>query len=390
MLLVKKFGGTSVGSIDRIKKVAEIVVNSFKQNNKIIVVISAMRNVTDDIYKKLSDTSLKTRNLREFDQAMATGEQVSASLLSIAICELGMKSKSYNAFNLPIYGEGEYGDGYITHINSTRLKEDLENNIIPVITGFQGFKRDDNSFITLGRGGSDYSAVMVAASMNADLCYIYTDVNGVYTADPRIEKNAVKINELSYDEIIEASKDGAKILQAKSVIAAKKYNITLKVLSSFEENEGTMIANKVIINREKHLKIISCNDNLFYYECDNKNNLDVILDCDFIYQNDDSMSFVLISKIQKYLLKGDFGIIDDIVKITVMSLEKDEILDSENVRILCENNKIDFLVCCLFEKKIVLVAKVEFKEGIIRLLHEFYNDLQSKNLKKDFNILHKN
>ena len=148
----------------------------------------------------------------------------------------------------------------------------------------------------------------------------------------------------------------------------------MKVLSSFEENEGTMIANRVMINREKHLKVISCNDNLFYYEFDNKGDLDVSLDCDFIYQNDDGMSFVLIPKVTRYLVKNDAAVIDDIVKITVMSLEKDEILDPNNFKVFFKKNKIDCLCCCFVEKKIVLVAKVEFKERIVRLLHEFYND----------------
>jgi aspartokinase len=209
---------------------------------------------------------------------------------------------------------------------------------------------------------------MVAASMNADLCYIYTDVNGVYTADPRIEKNAIKINELSYDETIEIAKDGAKVLQTKSVIAAKKYNISLKVLSSFEENSGTMIANMVMIDRDKDLKVISCNDNLFYCEIDNC----LVDDFDFQGKNDFGQNFVLIPKIKKHFYQTSM-IVNDIVKIAVMSLNNSEVLDLSSVKQLLDINNVNFLYCSLDNRKVIIVLKSKFKVIVINLLHEFFN-----------------
>lgn len=258
MLIIKKFGGTSSANPARIKIIALIIGEAYKKGEQVIVVISAQAGITDKIY---SDANSLAENYScEYDQALAAGEQINAALLALALNELGFKARAYNAWNLPIYGEGEYGNGFITEINSVTLKNDLAQGIIPVIAGFQAIKKNENNYITLGRGGSDYTAVMVAAAMFADACQIYTDVDGVYSADPNLVPQAIKIDKLSYEEAIKITSAGAKVLQAKSVIAAQKYNIYLEVISSFNNNIGTIIANDILIDRvDNNLKIITSN-----------------------------------------------------------------------------------------------------------------------------------
>ena len=309
MLLVKKFGGTSVGDLNRIKNTGQIIKKHIDKGDQVVVVISAMAGVTNDIYDKCS--KIHSQYHSEYDQALIVGEQISASLLAMELENLGCKAKSYNCWNLPIYGDGNYGDGVITEINTQQLKNDLENQIIPVITGFQAIKKNENRAITLGRGGSDYSAVMVAASIHADICYIYTDVSGVYNVDPRIVLEASKIHELSYDEIIEMAGGGAKVLQLKSVIAAKKYKIYMRVLSSFNPDDiGTVIANNILLKREENIMTLN-------------------------YKN----SSEGVTKITIFALNSDDNL--DIKRIQALLIEKK--IDALEMNII-QNNKVEILI----------------------------------------------
>lgn len=238
-LIVQKFGGTSVGDVDRIKKVAQKVVNTKKQGNDIVVVVSAMSGATDYLIN-LGKQVAPNPSKREMDMMVSTGEQVSIALLSIAIHSLGVDAVSYNAVQIGIKTTSDYTKAKILDINTDRITEALKHGKIVVVAGFQGIDEDMN-ITTLGRGGSDTTAVAVAAALKADRCDIYTDVDGVYTADPRIVKNPKKLNTITHDEMLELASMGAKVLHDRSVIFAMKYGVPLRVVSAFVENEGILI-----------------------------------------------------------------------------------------------------------------------------------------------------
>ncbi len=238
-LIVEKFGGTSVGDVDRIKKVAEKVIKTKKDGNDVVVVVSAMSGATDyliNLGKQIANNPSK----REMDMLVSTGEQVSIALLSIAIHSLGMDAISYNAMQIGIKTTADYTKAKILGINTEKILKSLKEGKIVVVAGFQGIDEEGN-ITTLGRGGSDTTAVAVAAALKADRCDIYTDVDGVYTADPRIVKEARKLSYVTHDEMLELASMGAKVLHDRSVIFAMKYGVPLRVLSTFVENEGTLI-----------------------------------------------------------------------------------------------------------------------------------------------------
>lgn len=239
MLIVKKFGGTSVADAERIMHVAQTIVNSYKQGNKVVVVLSAQGDTTDELIEKAAEIN-PNANKREMDMLLATGEQQSVALMAMAIEKLGYPAVSLNAFQCPIFSSRVYSNARIKDIKTDRIDAELIKRNIVIITGFQGVNRYDD-VTTLGRGGSDTSAVALAAKLNADLCEIYTDVDGVYTADPRIVKNAKKLDEITYDEMLELASLGANVLHNRSVELAKKYNVNLVVRSSMVDAEGTIV-----------------------------------------------------------------------------------------------------------------------------------------------------
>ncbi len=238
-LIVQKFGGTSVGSIERIKNVAQKVINEVKNGNKVIVVVSAMAGETDrliNLAKEIDNVPYE----RELDVLVSTGEQVSIALLALTLIKMGYKAKSFLGFQIPIYTDGVFTKARITEIKPDNLKKALKEGYIPVVAGFQGIDRENN-ITTLGRGGSDTTAVAIAAALNADRCDIYTDVDGVYTTDPNVCSKAKKIKKISYEEMLEFASLGAKVLHLRSVEFAQKYNIKLQVRSSFKDEEGTIV-----------------------------------------------------------------------------------------------------------------------------------------------------
>lgn len=239
MLIVKKFGGSSVADKEKIYNVAKRCVEEYQQGNDVIVVLSAMGKTTDGLIAMAKDIC-PNPSKREMDMLLATGEQTSVALMAMAMGALGVPAVSLNAFQIVMHSTSKYGNARFKRIDTERINHELEARKIVIITGFQGINKYDD-ITTLGRGGSDTTAVALAAALHADSCEIYTDVEGVYTADPRVVPNARKISEISYDEMLELATLGAKVLHNRSVELAKKYNVQLVVRSSLNTAEGTVV-----------------------------------------------------------------------------------------------------------------------------------------------------
>lgn len=248
-LIVMKFGGSSVANAERVMNVARIVTDSYKEGNDVVVVVSAQGDTTDDLIEKAMEINPKGSK-REMDMLLASGEQISISLLAMAIESLGYPACSLLGWQAGFSTNSTYGSARIKKVNADRIKMEIAKKNIVVVAGFQGLNKYDD-LTTLGRGGSDTSAVAIAAAMHADRCQIYTDVEGVYTADPRKVKGAVKLNEITYDEMLELATLGAQVLNNRSVEMAKKYNVKLEVLSSLVRKPGTIV--KEVANMEKML-----------------------------------------------------------------------------------------------------------------------------------------
>jgi aspartate kinase len=244
-----KFGGSSVADAEKIKRVANRVINKKKQGNRVVVVVSAPGDMTDDLIA-LADGVAEHHDEREMDMLLSTGEQVSIALLSMAIKNLGYKAISLTGGQAGIYADATYTKARITKIIPTKVKKQLSSGKIVIVAGFQGINPSDD-ITTLGRGGSDLTAVALAAALNANSCEIYTDVDGVYTTDPRIVKNARKIHYISYEEMLEMAGSGAQIMQARSIEVGKKFGIPIHVRSTFIEKEGTIITDENKINRRR-------------------------------------------------------------------------------------------------------------------------------------------
>lgn len=238
-LVVQKYGGTSMGSIERIRNVAKRVAKTYDAGNDMVVVVSAMSGETNKLVA-LANEICEFPDTREYDVLVASGEQVSIALLAMCLKSMGYKAKSYHGWQIPIITDNAFSKARIESIDDTKVRADLKDGSIVIVAGFQGVDKDGN-ITTLGRGGSDTSAVAVAAAFKADVCEIFTDVDGVYTTDPNICQDARKIEKVSYDEMLELASLGAKVLQIRSVEFAKKYNVDVHVRSSFNENPGTMV-----------------------------------------------------------------------------------------------------------------------------------------------------
>ncbi len=249
MLIVQKFGGSSVANAERIINVANRIIDTYKQGHDVVVVLSAQGDTTDELIEKAREIN-ENPSRREMDMLISTGEQQSVALMAMAIEKLGYPAVSLNAYQVGMYTSSTYSSARLKRISRERIESEIERKHIVLVTGFQGINRFED-ITTLGRGGSDTTAVALAASLDADLCEIYTDVDGVYTADPRVVKNAVKLHEISYDEMLELASLGAKVLHNRSVEMAKKYNVALVVRSSLTNAEGTIV--KEAANVEKML-----------------------------------------------------------------------------------------------------------------------------------------
>ncbi len=239
MLIVKKFGGSSVADKDRIFNVARRCIEDYKAGHDVVVVLSAMGDTTDNLIE-LARTINPAAKKRELDMLLTTGEQVSVSLMAMAMQAMDVPAVSLNAFQVMMHCTSRYGNARFKRVDTERIQHELDSRKIVIVTGFQGVNKYDD-ITTLGRGGSDTTAVALAAVLHADKCEIYTDVDGVYTADPRVCKNARKLDVITYDEMLELASLGAKVLHNRSVEMAKKYNVELVVRSSLNNSEGTTV-----------------------------------------------------------------------------------------------------------------------------------------------------
>lgn len=248
-LIIQKFGGSSVADAQRVSHVAGIIANTYRQGNQVVVVVSAQGKTTDHLIAQAQEVN-PNPSKRELDALMATGELASMALMALALERLGMPAISLSGWQAGIHTDSTHGAARVSRIDTERLRNELDKGNIVIVAGFQGVNKYED-ITTLGRGGSDTSAVALAAALNADLCQIYTDVDGVYTADPRIVPNAIKIDEITYDEMLELASLGANVLHNRSVEMAKKYNVNLEVLSSMTGAEGTIV--KEVTDVEKLL-----------------------------------------------------------------------------------------------------------------------------------------
>ncbi len=238
-LIVQKYGGTSVGSIERIKNVAKRVMEARTSGKELVVVVSAMAGETDRLIGLVKEITREPPP-REYDMVVAAGEQVSAGLLAITLGSMGCRAKALLSYQIPIITDSRHTAARIERIDTERIRREIEKGCVVVVAGFQGVDKEGN-MTTLGRGGSDTSAVALASALGAELCEIYTDVDGIYTTDPSVYEKARKLKKISYDEMLEMASLGAKVLQTRSVEFAKKYNVRLLVRSSFREVEGTLV-----------------------------------------------------------------------------------------------------------------------------------------------------
>ena len=238
-LVVLKFGGTSVADIPQIKKIALKVKKEVELGHKVIVVVSAMSGVTNNLVDLVKQVS-KNFPYSEYDTILSTGEQITSALLSVALEELSLKARSWMGWQVPIITDNAHGKAIIKEIKTVNIKNCIKEGFVAIVSGFQGIS-ENNRITTLGRGGSDTTAVALAAAFSANRCDIYTDVDGVYTTDPRIVKNAKKLDFITYEEMLELASQGAKVLQTRSVALAMKYKVFLRVLSSFNDLPGTLI-----------------------------------------------------------------------------------------------------------------------------------------------------
>ncbi len=247
-LIVQKFGGSSVANADRIRNVSRIITDTYKAGHRVVVVLSAQGDTTDDLIEKAAELNARPSK-REMDMLLATGEQQSIALCAMCIQGMGFPVVSLTGWQVGMRTNRNYGDARIHNVSGTRIQEELDQGKIVLVAGFQGINKY-NDITTLGRGGSDTSAVALAAALHADLCQIYTDVDGVYTTDPRIAPEAKKLDEITFDEMLELASLGAQVLHNRSVEMAKKYHVNLEVLSSFSGKPGTKVK-EVVKNMEK-------------------------------------------------------------------------------------------------------------------------------------------
>lgn len=248
-LIVQKYGGTSVGTVERIQAVAEKVAGFHKRGDQVVVVVSAMSGETNRLIELANGVTDKP-SPREMDVLVSTGEQVTIALLSMALQKQGLNARSYTGSQIPLRTDNTYSKARIEEIDDKKVRADLDGGSVVVVAGFQGVDNDGN-ITTLGRGGSDTTAVALAAALKADECQIYTDVDGVYTTDPRVVDNARRLDSITFEEMLEMASQGSKVLQIRSVEFAGKYNVPLRVLSSFQDGPGTLITVEDEVDMEK-------------------------------------------------------------------------------------------------------------------------------------------
>ena len=395
-----KFGGTSLGDVTKIKAAAVRIKREVSKGNKVVSVVSAMAGSTNKLIKLVNEIS-QTHERSEYDVVISTGEQVSAGLLSIALKTIGVKSRSWTGWQLPITTDELHSKASINEIKTEKLKKSIENGEVAILTGFQGITKE-NKITTLGRGGSDTSAVAIAAALKADRCDIYTDVNGVYTSDPRIVKNSVKLNNITYEEMLELSSQGAKVLQTRSVVLAMNYNVKLQVLSSFDNLPGTMIIKEendmektkisgiAYSSNEAKITIFNVPDNpgqaakIFGALADEAINVDMIVQSSTLNGSATDITFTILESdiisarevIENLKPDINFSSFSEDSKVTKVSVVGNGMRTKPGIaKMMFEtlaNNNINIQVISTSEIKISVLISSKYSELAVRTLHEAF------------------
>ncbi|MBU0651210.1 aspartate kinase [bacterium] len=397
-LVVKKFGGTSVGNPEKIKNVAKIVLDTKKQGHKVVVVVSAMGDTTDELIE-LADKITPNPPEREMDMLLATGEQISIALLAMAIHSMGDNAVSFTGPQIGLITDKVHSKAKIQSIGTEKIMKRLDNNEVVIVAGFQGMNEEED-ITTLGRGGSDITAVALAAVLKADVCEIYTDVDGVYTADPRIVKNARKLDRISYEEMLELASLGAKVLHSRSVEFAKRYNIDIHVRSSFEPKvEGTIITKEVkdmedlvvsgvaLAKDEAKITIMSVPDKpgiaarIFKTLAENNINVDIIIqnisedgitDISFTVPKDEMKKTIKTSEeISKQIGAKQVVCNDKIAKLSVVGvgMRRHVGVAAKMFEVLAENN-INIQMISTSEIKISCVIDEKLADKALQAVHD--------------------
>jgi aspartate kinase len=377
-LIVQKFGGTSLENICKIKAAAKKVSDTIFKGNKVAVVVSAMAGTTNKLVSYCSEISnlSNQESLSEYDAALCSGEIITASLFALALQSYGVQARSCQAWQIKINTTDSHAKALITSIDTDYLHQLLDHNIVPVVTGFQGISQDSR-ITTLGRGGSDTTAAAIAAAMSADICEIYTDVDGVYSADPRMVHNAKKINSLTYEEMLTFAICGAKVLHARSVQIAMRFGLTLKVLSSFQEGIGTIITNKEKIMEKSIITGIAYNNNVALVKIQgNKINLlqplcAVGLGIENLSYSPEFMSFTIplieLARMKEFLEESHYDIQKNIAVISVVSHSMTQEIMAQIIKI-ADNTEIYGMITS--EVKMSMIVKIEDLEHLVNRLHQ--------------------
>ncbi len=399
-IIIKKFGGTSVSSLERIERAVSYIKKSRKQGFKVVIVVSAMGKETDRLLNLTSDLDIYEKS-DDIATLLSSGEQISSALFSIILNKNNIKGKSFQGWQLPIKTSETITNSQILQIDTSSIRKSLKNNEVPVISGFQGVNKF-NRITTLGRGGSDTTAVALAASLKAKRCDIYTDVDGVYSADPRIVKEAKKINEINYEEMLELSSLGAKVLHTRSVQLALKYNINLQVLSSFTGKKGTMLKKKNVNLEKQIIRGIAHSSNetlITLIDIENTPGISAVIfsalskeniNVDMIVQSgsatdarvtysftvlksDAEKTKTIMSNLEKKLKFTDIFINNKICKVSIVGLGMKTNAGVANSMFseLAKNN-INIHVISTSEIKISVLIDDKYKELAIRALHTIF------------------
>ena len=397
-LLVQKFGGTSIEDVKRIEVVADIIAKTISEGNQVVVVLSAMGEETDRLIE-LAKAIHPEPNLREYDALVATGEQISVALMAMALSKRDLKAKSYTAYQLGIRTNEMHGRARIEDVKVEKLRKQIKKGVVPVITGFQGMN-DEGDITTLGRGGSDTTGVAIAVALGADECQIFTDVDGVFTTDPRICSKARLLNQVSFDEMLELSSAGAKVLQLRAVEYASKNKMPIRVLSSFSESSGTLVEEKEEMERPVVSSISSIDNEakltirgvpdlpgvaakILGPVSDSGIDVDVIVQnigaentTDFTFtvdQNDAASAEKILRNTSKSLGGGSIEVDDDIAKVSVVGrgMRGQSGIASKMFQVLADN-EINILMITTSEIKISVVIQKDLMEKAVNALHDAF------------------
>jgi len=400
-LIVQKYGGTSVGSLERIKIIANHIKETAQKGNKVVAIVSAMAGETDKLIKMAKELARRPSE-REMDLLLSSGERISSALVAIRLNEIGAKAVAMTGRQCGIVTDEVHTKARIKSIDTENIMKHLDNGEIVIVAGFQGISETTGDVTTLGRGGSDTTAVAIAAALKADICEIYTDVDGIYTADPRIVKNARKLDKISYSEMMELASMGAKVLQIRSVEFGMKYNVPIMVLSSFTFNKGTLVTKedkdmeRIVVSGIAHdknqarLKINNVKDEpgiaamIFNEIAKNNINVDMIVqnvsddgratDISFTVQRDDAdKAYDVLKEISKKIDAGDVSLNKDVAKVSVVGVgmrshpgvaaKMFDTLAKENINIRAISTS-EIKISCLIDEK--------YTELAVRALHEAF------------------